>query len=105
VFLLHLPKHKNTSLEMQMLNPWVELSFQAARLGWEAQNMMALRLMQLAGGDAAGQSAAPVTEKVVALSEAHTAAKTAPINGRNVAKRVLNVYKKRVRGNKRKLSK
>ena len=57
-----------------MLNPWLALSFQAARLGWEAQNVMALRLMRLAGGGTAGQSEAHlmVTEKVAALTEAHT---------------------------------
>jgi hypothetical protein len=93
-----------------MLNPWLAFSFQAARLGWEAQNVMALRLMRLAGGGAAGQSEAHlmVAEKVAALTEAHTAGATAAIkggNGRDVAEKVMNVYKKRVRGNKRRLSK
>jgi hypothetical protein len=93
-----------------MLNPWLALSFQAARLGWEAQNVMALRLMRLAGGGTAGQSEAHlmVTEKVAALTEAHTVATTVAIMGGNapaVAKKVMGVYKKRVRGNKRRLSK
>jgi hypothetical protein len=92
-----------------MLNPWFALSFQAARLGWEAQSVMALRLIRLAGGGASGRSEARlmVTEKMTALAEAQTAATTVAIkdgNGREVAKKVLNVYKKRVRGNKRRLS-
>jgi hypothetical protein len=32
-----------------MFNPWIALSFQAARLGWQVQNAMALRVMGLAG--------------------------------------------------------
>jgi hypothetical protein len=100
----------NASLEMHMLNPWLAFSFQAARLGWEAQNVMALRLMRLAGWGAAGQSEAHlmVTEKVAAFTEAPIAGTTAAVkggNGRNVAKKVMGVYKKRVRGNKRRLSK
>jgi hypothetical protein len=94
---------------MQMLNPWVALSFQAARLGWEAQSVIALRFMRLKGGSA-GQSEARrmVTEKLSALAEAQTAAAIVAIKGGNghaVAKKVLNVYEKRVRGNKRRLSK
>jgi hypothetical protein len=93
-----------------MLNPWFAFSFQAARLGWEAQSVMALRLMRLAGGGSSGQSEGchMVTEKVAALAEAQTAAAIVAIkggNGREVARKVLNVYKKRVRGNKRRLSK
>ena len=92
-----------------MLNPWVAFSFQAARLGWEAQSVMALRFMRLAGGSA-GQSdrRRMVTEKLAALAEAQTGAAIVAIKGGNghaVAKKVLNVYKKRVRGNKRRLSK
>jgi hypothetical protein len=49
-----------------------------------------------------------ITEKVQALGEAQTAAAIAAISGRNsrhVAKKVLGVYKKRVRGNRRRLAK
>jgi hypothetical protein len=92
-----------------MFNPWLALSFQAALLGWEAQNVMVLRLMRLASGGAAGQSEAHLmfSEKVAALTEAHAAATTVAMKGGNVpavAKKVMGVYKKRVRGNKRRLS-
>ena len=95
---------------MQMLNPWFELSFQVARLGWEAQRVMTLRLMRLAGGGVSGLSEAHlmVSEKVTAIAEAQTAAATVAINGGNghqVAKKVVGVFKERVRENRRRLSK
>jgi hypothetical protein len=93
-----------------MLNPWLAFPFQAARLGWEAQNVMALRLMRLAGGGAAGQPQAHLTgtEKVAAPAKAHAAGTAVAVksrNGRDVAKKVTRGHKKRVRGNKRRLSK
>lgn len=116
-----------------MLNPWLAFSFQAARLGWETQNVIALRLMRLAGGGAAGQSEAhhvgaekaAVLDKVATpagQSEAHRigAEKTAALdkvatprtvvaakrgNGRGAAKKVARVPKKRIRGSKRRVSK
>jgi hypothetical protein len=94
-----------------MFNPFVAISIQAARLGWETQNVMALRLMRLAGGGLAGQSEAHPTntEKVAALTKAQTARTAVAVkarNGRDVAsKKVTRVHKKRVRGNKRRLSK
>jgi hypothetical protein len=93
-----------------MLNPWLDLSLQATRLAWEAQTVMALRIMRMAGGGAQGRSETNrmVTEKVAALAEAQAAATVGAIQGNSgpvVARKVLNVYKKRVRGNKRRLSK
>jgi hypothetical protein len=95
---------------MQMLNSWFELSFQVARLGWEAQRVMTLRLMRLAHGGVSGLSEAHlmIAEKVAAVAEAQTTATTVAINGGNghqVAKKVVGVFKKRVRENKRRLSK
>ena len=92
-----------------MLNPWLALTFQAARLTWEAQSVMALRLMKLSAGGSAARSeaSAMVTEKVAALSEALAVATTATlggVNGAHAAKRVLAVYQSRVRSNKRRLS-
>jgi hypothetical protein len=95
---------------MQMLNPWFAISYQATRLAWEAQNVMVLRLMRLASGGASGTSEANrmVTEKLSALAEAQTVATAGAISGNSgpvISKKILNVYKKRVRGNKRRLSK
>jgi hypothetical protein len=94
---------------MQMWNDWCALSVQAARLGWEAQGVMALRVMRMAAHPARNQTEARrmVTEKVAALGEAQAAAVAAVIkSGKNhrVAKKVLGVYKKRVRANRRRLT-
>jgi hypothetical protein len=99
----------NASLEMQMLNPWLALSFQAVQLGWEVQNVMALRLMRLAVGGAADHSEAHamVPEKVAALTNTHiagTAIAGKGGNGRKVAKKIMSVDKQRIRGKKRRLS-
>jgi len=95
---------------MKVWTDWCTLSFQAARLGWEAQGVVALRLMRMAGGGARGQAEARrmVGEKVAALVEAQAVATAGAIKGSRgdrVAKKVLGVYKKRVRGNRRRLSK
>lgn len=90
-------------------NPWLALSAQAALLGLEAQRVMALRLMRLAAGGARGQAEAGrmMTEKLAALVEAQAAAVAGAIEGNNshrTARKVLGVYKKRVSGNRRRLT-
>jgi hypothetical protein len=95
---------------MQAWDAWCELSLQTARLGWEAQNVIALRLMRIAAQRPGSRTEARrmVTEKVAALAEAQSAAATAVIKGgktHRVAKKVLGVYKKRVRANRRRLTK
>jgi hypothetical protein len=94
---------------MQMWNDWFALSMQTARLGWEAQGVMALRVMRMAAQPAHSQTEARrmVTEKVEALGEAQAAVAAAAIKGgknNRVAKKVLSVYGKRVRANKRRLT-
>jgi len=94
---------------MQMWNDWCALSVQAARLGWEAQGVIALRVMRMATHPAHSKTEARrmVTEKVAALGEAQAAAATAVMKGgknHHVAKKVLGVYGKRVRANRRRLS-
>jgi hypothetical protein len=91
-------------------NPWFSLSLQGARLAWEAQSVVALRLMRIARESAHGGRAETkrmVTEKMAALTEAQTAAAIAAVRGgssHRVAKKVLGVYKKRVRRNKKRLA-
>jgi hypothetical protein len=94
---------------LQAWNVWCTLSLQAARLGWEAQGVIALRMMRLATQSAGSQTEARrmVTEKVAALAEAQAAAAVVAIKGgknQKVAKKVLGVYKKRVRANRRRLT-
>ena len=101
-----------------MLNPWMEFSFQAVRLGWEAQNE-ALRLFGLAEGGAHGRKP-KVTEKIdtrsqtptsaasISINGAQTAATSPaikPVRGRQVATKIMKVHKKPGRVKKRRLSK
>src|SRR5580692_9741492 len=93
---------------LKMWNDWFALSLQTAKLSWEAQNVIALRVMRMATQPAHSQTEARrmVTEKVAALGEAQVAATAAAMKGGNnhrVAKKVLGVYGKRVRANKRRL--
>jgi hypothetical protein len=83
-----------------MFNSWLAFSFHAARLGWEAQNAMALRVMGLAG---VREQSEHLSENVAPL-EAHTAGATGAIkgaNGREAAKKVISVHKRRVAGKRR----
>lgn len=93
---------------MQAWNAWCALSLQTARLGWEAQSVIALRLMRMAVQNPGNQTGARrmVTEKVAAVAEAQAAAATVVMKGgknHHVAKKVLGIYKKRVRANRRRL--
>ena len=92
-----------------MWNDWLSLSSQTAMLAFEAQSVIALRLMRIAGGGALARSEATrmVTEKVQALGEAQAVAAVGSLTGRkrrHIAKKVVGVYKKRVRGNRRRLA-
>ena len=91
-----------------MYNFWIALGFSAARLGWEAQNVMALRLMRMAAGRVGPTEAGlMITEKIAAAAEARAVATTFMLEGGNghaAAKKIVNAYKKRVRANKRRLS-
>ena len=94
---------------MQMWNDWCALSVQAVRLGWEAQGVIALRVMCMAAHPAHNQTEAHrmVTEKMAAFGEAQAVVAAGVIKGgksHRVAKKVLGVYGKRVRANKRRLT-
>ena len=70
---------------------------------------VALRCLRVAAGGALAQSEMTrmITEKVEALGEAQTAAAIGAVSGRSgrqIAKKVAGVYKKRVRGNRRRLT-
>jgi hypothetical protein len=92
-----------------MWNPWLALSAQAAALGWEAQNVIALRLMRIAGGGARGQAEAErmMTEKFAAAFEAQAVVTASAMQGgadHRAGQKLLDVYGKRVRANRRRLS-
>ena len=91
-----------------MFNPWLELSLKAVHMGMEAQSVIALRLLRLATGGARMKAEASrmVTDKVAA-AEAQAAAAVSALDGRSprvAASRAPRIVKKRVRANKRRLS-
>ena len=92
-----------------MYNPWLTLAYDAARLGFEAQQVIALRLVRLAGGGASAKAEAGrmVSEKATALVAAQIGAATDLAQGRKpeaVVKKAMGIYRKRVGANKRRLS-
>jgi len=92
-----------------MLNPWFALTFKAMQIGFDAQNVIFLRMMRLSAGGARGQSEARrmVSEKIAAGVEAQAVAVSGMITGHKdtvVAGQVLRGIQKRVRANKRRLS-
>jgi hypothetical protein len=99
---------KQMSNPMQMWNAWLRLSSQAALLGLESQSVVALRMMRFAGGGAGSQAEAQrmAAEKFSAFAEAQAAAAAAVMgSGANhdAGKKVLAVYRRRVRRNRRRL--
>jgi hypothetical protein len=100
---------KRRGFRTPMLNPWFALSFKAVQLGIDAQNVMALRMMRLASGGTHAQNEMTrmVIEKATAAAEAQVAAVGAAMAGHQdhvVAGKALNVIRKRVGANKRRLS-
>jgi hypothetical protein len=92
-----------------VFNPWFLLACDAAQLGFEAQSVIALRLARLATGGASAWPEAQrmVSEKAAAVVEAHVATIGGTVTGKKsaqVAKKILRIYKERVRANRRRLS-
>jgi hypothetical protein len=91
-----------------VFNAWLALTFQTAQLGLDAQRVVALRLMRLSGGGAAGATEARlmVADKMAALTEAQFAAAAAMLTGdsHKLASKVLRGFKKRVRANRNRLA-
>lgn len=92
-----------------MFNPWLGVAYDAARLLFEAQWVVSARMSRIAAGGAVAETEVQrmVTEKTAAFMEAQIAAASVIAGGRKApaaAKRALRVYRKRVRGNRRRLS-
>jgi geranylgeranyl pyrophosphate synthase len=90
------------------MNPWT-YAFDVARLGMEAQQVIALRMMRLAAGGplATREANRMVAEKATALVEAQWAAAAALAGARGAriaAARAFGTYKRAVRKNRRRLS-
>ena len=92
-----------------MFNPWLQLSLKAVEMGMEAQSVIALRMLRLATGGARrmeAEASRMVTDKVAA-AEAQAVAAVSALSGRSphvVVSKAPRVVKKRVRANKRRLS-
>ena len=91
-----------------MLNLW-HAYIRAAQVGWDANVVVAMRLMRLTVGGALAQREAQrmISEKVIAIAEAQTAAVTKMIMGGGMAaatKSASAVYRRKVRANQRRLT-
>ena len=84
-----------------MFSTWMKFSFDAARLGYEVQTVMTLRMLKIARGGKAAEAEAQrmMTEKGVAFAEAAATLAT----GGSMDKVVRRV-RSRVSQNKRRLS-
>jgi hypothetical protein len=95
---------------LESWNAWFTLSAQAVRMCWDAQAVILLRSLRIAKGGARADAETQrmITEKVAALAEAQLAVTAAMLKGSNkrrVGKKALAVYARRVRRNRRRLSK
>jgi hypothetical protein len=90
-----------------MLNPWLALTFKTMQLGLDAQNVIALRMLRLATGDVAQNEARVVADEIKAAAEVQEPEISAIMTDRKdtvVVDKVLRVSKRRIRANKRRLS-
>jgi hypothetical protein len=95
--------------KVSMFNPWFSLTLKTIQLGVEAQSVVALRMMRLAAGGAGAPTEARrmIADKIAAGVELQGLAASSLASGRGntvVAEKTLRVLKKRVRANKRRLS-
>jgi hypothetical protein len=84
-----------------MFSAWMDFAFASARLCYEAQEVVNLRLTKLArgGDDSHAEAQRMVAEKGFALAEA-----VATLSGGGSIQTVLRRYQSHVRTNKRRLS-
>jgi hypothetical protein len=91
--------------DLHMLNPWLAITFQAMRLGFEAQNAVTLRAMRLVSAANKTEARSMIADKVAAPLDAREAPiKVAPASHKRRKavrrKAVTKGHKKRVRANK-----
>lgn len=95
---------------VHMFNPWLAITFQAARFGFEAQSAMALRLMRLLGevgktearGVVADEIAPPAVHATASGPDIQATADRAASDAGKSRRTVNKVRKKQVRASKRK---
>jgi len=90
-------------------NPWLGIGMSAWSLGVEASTVIALRTLKLAAGGAAGEAEARrmMSEKIDAGVALQTLALTGGLGStpQAVASKTLSHYRRKVRANRRRLSK
>jgi hypothetical protein len=91
------------------MNPWFTIARDAARLALDAQTVVALRLARFACSAEFDWREAQrmTTEKVEALAEVQLATALSLMTGKRnpaIAKKAVGIYGKRVRRNRRRLS-
>ncbi|GGK21407.1 hypothetical protein [Salinarimonas ramus] len=88
--------------------PWLDLWLASARLGIESQAVVGLRLFGMATGSvpAAHEAGLMVPEKLGALADAQYVIARAALTGRGsyAAEDVVRLYRRRVRANRRRLT-
>jgi hypothetical protein len=87
-----------------MVNPWLAITFQTMRLGFEAQNAVTLRLMRLVGDANKTEARSMIADKAAAPPEAQKTAIKVASDSARTRKAATNGHKKRVRANKRRHS-
>ena len=88
-----------------MVNPWLAITFQTMRLGFEAQNAVTLRLMRLVGDANKTEARGIIADKIAAPPDVQAAATKVASDGGRRGGSVHKVHKKRVHANKRRRSK
>ncbi|MGA0600284.1 hypothetical protein ACO2Q3_06210 [Caulobacter sp. KR2-114] len=90
-------------------NPWLGIGLDAWSLGLEASAVIGLRTLKLAQGGADGRAEAErmVSEKVAAAASLQMRALTGGLGGTpaSVSARTIAHYRRKVRANRRRLSK
>ena len=95
---------------MTAANPWLRLSLNALRLGTEANTVVALRMMKIAGGGAGAATEAQlmVSEKIQAAMEVQSQLAFGAMTGAAAhigPSKAVALYRRKVRANRRRLLK
>jgi hypothetical protein len=90
-------------------NPWLRLGFSTWALGMEASQVIALRTLKILSGGTAGEAEARrmIDEKVQAGLDLQSTALTGGLGltAHGAAGKVLTLYRRKVRANRRRLMK
>jgi hypothetical protein len=84
-----------------MLNPWLAITFEAMRLGFEAQNAVTLRLMRLVGDVSKIEPRRMIVDKAAPPPDAQEAATKVASHSDRRREAVTKVHKKRMRAKRR----